>query len=738
MADTRPERRFTRIDRLPPYVFNITAELKMAARRRGEDIIDFSMGNPDGATPPHIVEKLCTVAQRPDTHGYSTSRGIPRLRRAISRWYQDRYDVEIDPESEAIVTIGSKEGLAHLMLATLDHGDTVLVPNPSYPIHIYGAVIAGAQVRSVPLVEGVDFFNELERAIRESYPKPKMMILGFPSNPTAQCVELEFFEKVVALAKRYDVLVVHDLAYADIVYDGWKAPSIMQVPGARDVAVEFFTLSKSYNMAGWRIGFMVGNKTLVSALARIKSYHDYGTFTPLQVAAIAALEGDQQCVRDIAEQYKRRRDVLVKGLHEAGWMVEMPKASMYVWAKIPELFRVVQGLMAGPLIPLSQSLLLRNYPPEKRTFALALWSMTVIIAPICGPILGGYICDNFSWGWIFLINVPMGIVVLTLCLTLLKGRETETSPVKMNLPGLTLLVLGVGGLQIMLDKGRDLDWFNSSTIIILTVVSVISLISLVIWESTSENPILDLSLFKSRNFTIGIVSITCAYLFYSGAIVLMPQLLQETMGYNAIWAGLAYAPIGIMPLLISPLIGRYGNKIDMRVLVTFSFLMYAVCYYWRSVTFMPTIDFTGIIMPQFFQGFAVACFFLPLTTISFSGLPDNKFANASSMSNFFRTLSGSVGTSLTMTLWGRRESLHHSQLTATIDQFNPVFNSSSQIMDKYYGSLSGVLNEINNEITQQSLSISANEIFRMAAIAFILLTVLVWFAKPPFTAKGVG
>lgn len=290
MAEFSPERRFTRIDRLPPYVFNITAELKMAARRRGEDIIDFSMGNPDGATPPHIVEKLCTVAQRPDTHGYSTSRGIPRLRRAISRWYQERYNVEIDPESEAIVTIGSKEGLAHLMLATLDHGDTVLVPNPSYPIHIYGAVIAGAQVRSVPLVEGVDFFNELERAIRESYPKPKMMILGFPSNPTAQCVELEFFEKVVALAKRYDVLVVHDLAYADIVYDGWKAPSIMQVPGARDVAVEFFTLSKSYNMAGWRIGFMVGNKTLVNALARIKSYHDYGTFTLYRLRRLPRLK----------------------------------------------------------------------------------------------------------------------------------------------------------------------------------------------------------------------------------------------------------------------------------------------------------------------------------------------------------------------------------------------------------------------------------------------------------------
>lgn len=344
MADNSIPRRFSRIDRLPPYVFNITAELKMAARRRGEDIIDLSMGNPDGPTPPHIVEKLCQVAQREDTHGYSTSRGIPRLRRAISRWYAERYQVEIDPESEAIVTIGSKEGLAHLMLATLDHGDTVLVPNPSYPIHIYGAVIAGAQVRSVPLVAGVDFFAELERAIRESYPKPKMMILGFPSNPTAQCVELDFFERVIALAKQYNVLVVHDLAYADIVYDGWKAPSIMQVPGARDVAVEFFTLSKSYNMAGWRIGFMVGNKELVAALARIKSYHDYGTFTPLQVAAIAALEGDQQCVRDIAEQYKRRRDVLVKGLHEAGWMVDNPKASMYVWAKIPDRYAALGSL----------------------------------------------------------------------------------------------------------------------------------------------------------------------------------------------------------------------------------------------------------------------------------------------------------------------------------------------------------------------------------------------------------
>ncbi|MFK7161473.1 alanine transaminase [Marinospirillum sp. MEB164] len=337
-------RRFTRIDRLPPYVFNITAELKLAARRRGEDIIDFSMGNPDGATPPHIVEKLCTVAQRGDTHGYSTSRGIPRLRRAIANWYQQRYQVDIDPEQEAIVTIGSKEGLAHLMLATLDQGDMVLVPNPSYPIHIYGAVIAGAQVRSVPLIPGVDFFAELEKAIRESIPKPKMMILGFPSNPTAQCVELDFFERVVALARQHQILVVHDLAYADIVFDGWQAPSIMQVEGAKEVAVEFFTLSKSYNMAGWRIGFMVGNPELVQALARIKSYHDYGTFTPLQVAAIAALEGDQSCVAEIRDEYCQRRNTLVKGLHEAGWMVDKPKASMYIWAKIPEPYQHLGSL----------------------------------------------------------------------------------------------------------------------------------------------------------------------------------------------------------------------------------------------------------------------------------------------------------------------------------------------------------------------------------------------------------
>ncbi|MFY3262405.1 alanine transaminase [Achromobacter xylosoxidans] len=337
-------RKFSRIERLPPYVFNITGELKMAARRRGEDIIDMSMGNPDGATPKHIVDKMVEATTRPTTHGYSVSKGIPRLRKAICDWYQRRYAVEFDPDSEAIVTIGSKEGLAHLMLATLDRGDTVLVPNPSYPIHIYGAVIAGANIRSVRMTPGVDFFEELERAVRESIPKPKMMVLGFPGNPTAQCVDLSFFERVVALAKEHDILVVHDLAYADITFDGYVAPSIMQVPGARDVAVEFFTMSKSYNMAGWRIGYMVGNRELVGALARIKSYHDYGTFTPIQVASIAALDGPQDCVNEIVAQYQSRRDVLARGLHEAGWNVEIPKASMYIWAQIPEPYRAMGSL----------------------------------------------------------------------------------------------------------------------------------------------------------------------------------------------------------------------------------------------------------------------------------------------------------------------------------------------------------------------------------------------------------
>jgi len=335
---------FSRIKRLPPYVFAITTDLKMAARRKGEDIIDFGMGNPDGPTPKHIVDKLVETAQRGDTHGYSVSKGIPRLRKAIANWYAQRYGAWIDPETEAIVTIGSKEGLAHLMLATLDRGDTALVPNPSYPIHIYGAIIAGADIRSVRMTEDVDFFEEIERAIRESFPKPKMLILGFPSNPTAMCVDLPFFEKIVALAKEHGIWVVHDLAYADLGFDGYKAPSIMQVKGAKEVAVEFFTMSKSYNMAGWRVGFMVGNPHLVSALGRIKGYNDYGTFTPIQVASIAALEGPQDCVEEIRQKYESRRNVMVKGLHEAGWMVDNPKASMYIWAKIPEPYMKMGSL----------------------------------------------------------------------------------------------------------------------------------------------------------------------------------------------------------------------------------------------------------------------------------------------------------------------------------------------------------------------------------------------------------
>ncbi len=335
---------FPRIERLPPYVFNIVNELKAAARARGEDIIDFGMGNPERPTPQHIVDKLVEVARRQHTHRYSASRGIPRLRRAICRWYAERYGVELDVESEAIVTIGSKEGLAHLAMATVGQGDVVLVPNPSYPIHPYGMVIAGADIRHVKLVPGVDFFAELTRAIEEIWPRPKMLVLNFPANPTCQCVELDFFERVVAVARKHGIWVVHDLAYADIVFDGYRAPSILQVPGAKDCCVEFFSLSKSYNMPGWRVGFMVGNPDLVGALARIKSYLDYGMFTPIQVAAIAALEGPQDCVAEIRDTYASRRDVLCDGLNAAGWAVDRPKGTMFVWAPIPEPFRHMGSL----------------------------------------------------------------------------------------------------------------------------------------------------------------------------------------------------------------------------------------------------------------------------------------------------------------------------------------------------------------------------------------------------------
>jgi len=335
---------FSRIKRLPPYVFNITSDLKAAARKRGEDIIDFGMGNPDGATPQHIVDKMIEAARKPDTHRYSLSRGIPRLRRSIANWYERRYGTVVDPDTEAIVTIGSKEGIAHLCLATLDQGDVVLVPNPSYPIHIYGPVIAGANIRSIAIHDTNSFLSELEQTIPLMYPKPKMLILNFPANPTTQCVEISFFERVVDLCRQHGIWLVHDLAYADIVFDGFRAPSILEVPGARDIAVEFFTLSKSYNMPGWRVGFMVGNKTLVSALARLKSYFDYGTFTPIQVASILALEGPQECVTEICENYRSRRDVLAQGLNKLGWEVALPKATMFVWAPIPEAYRHMGSL----------------------------------------------------------------------------------------------------------------------------------------------------------------------------------------------------------------------------------------------------------------------------------------------------------------------------------------------------------------------------------------------------------
>ena len=335
---------FRRIKRLPPYVFAIVNELKAEARARGEDIIDFGMGNPDQPTPRHIVDKLVEAAQRSDTHRYSVSRGVPRLRRAVCNWYKDQFDVDLDPDTQAIVTIGSKEGLAHLALACMGPGDSVLVPNPAYPIHPYGFIIAGADVRHVPMTPEHDFFEELHKAIEESWPRPKMLVVNFPGNPTTECVDLEFFERIIEIARANNIWVVHDLAYAAISFDGYKAPSILQVKGAEEIAVEFYSLSKTYSMPGWRVGFMLGNKTLVAALAKIKSYLDYGMFTPIQVAAIAALEGPQDCVHEIRDMYQRRRDVLCDGLNAMGWAVTKPKATMFVWAPIPEPYRQMGSL----------------------------------------------------------------------------------------------------------------------------------------------------------------------------------------------------------------------------------------------------------------------------------------------------------------------------------------------------------------------------------------------------------
>jgi len=337
-------REFERIKRLPPYVFNIVNQLKMELRRGGHDIIDFGMGNPDQPTPQHIVDKLCEAAKDGRNHRYSVSRGIAGLRRAICAWYKRKFNVDLDPESEAIVTIGSKEGLAHLALAITSPGDLVLSPNPAYPIHPYGFIIAGADIRHVPMGPGRDYFEELTKAVRDSWPRPKLLLVNFPSNPTAEVVDLAFYEKVVEFAREYELIVVSDIAYAEITYDDYVCPSIMQVPGAKDVAVEFYSLSKTYNMPGWRLGFMVGNADVVAALAKIKSYLDYGVFQPLQIAGAVALNGPQECVEEIRLNYQSRRDVLVEGLHNMDWMVTKPKASMFVWAEIPDEFKAMGSL----------------------------------------------------------------------------------------------------------------------------------------------------------------------------------------------------------------------------------------------------------------------------------------------------------------------------------------------------------------------------------------------------------
>ena len=397
------------------------------------------------------------------------------------------------------------------------------------------------------------------------------------------------------------------------------------------------------------------------------------------------------------------------------------------------VFRVAQGAAAGPLIPLSQSLLLANYPFSKAGMALSLWSMTVVVAPIFGPILGGFISDNYSWGWIFFINVPLGAIVFFLCLKLLRGRETsrESSPV--NYVGISLLVIGVGALQLMLDRGKELDWFNSPEIIILGVVAVVGISLLIAWEYTDKNPVIDISLFKSRNFTVGVVCVSCAMLTYFGTIVLIPLLLQAHMGYTATQAGLAAAPIGILPVILAPIIGKNAQRIDMRVLACFSLLVFAACFYIRT-SFSPQMDFLWVIIPQFLQGLGLACFFMPLTTICFAGLRPDQFAAAASLSNFTRVLASSIGTSVTITLWERREALHHTFLTEYINPYNPLFQETLNRMLSLGFSESQAGAFIAREITTQGFFIAANELFYYCAFLLVCLSSMVWLSKPQGTA----
>ena len=335
---------FKRVKRLPPYVFAIVNQIKMEARRRGEDIIDLGMGNPDLPTPKHIIDKLIEAAQNPKNHRYSASRGITHLRMAICEWYKRRFDVDLDPDKEAVVTIGSKEGLSHLIYAMVEPGDLALTPAPAYPIHPYSVILAGGDVRSIPIGEDADFFKNMEDAYKSTWPRPKILIINFPHNPTTDCIELDFFQKVVNFAKENNIIVIHDFAYADLVFDDYKAPSFLQASGAKDIGVEFFSLTKSYSMAGWRVGFCVGNKEIVGALTSIKSYLDYGMFQPIQIASIIALRGPQDCVEEIRKTYEHRRNVLIQGLKNAGWNIKPPKATMFVWAEIPEAFKKMESL----------------------------------------------------------------------------------------------------------------------------------------------------------------------------------------------------------------------------------------------------------------------------------------------------------------------------------------------------------------------------------------------------------
>ena len=434
---------------------------------------------------------------------------------------------------------------------------------------------------------------------------------------------------------------------------------------------------------------------------------------------------------------KRLGEVKLFLLSTAGFVITSWLCGIAPNLEMLILFRVLQGALAGPMIPLSQSLLLAAYPDEKKGMALALWSMTVIVAPIFGPILGGWISDNWHWSWIFFINIPIGVVALAISWKELRHRETTITPQPIDRIGLMLLVIGVGALQLMLDRGKELDWFSSGEIIALTLVAVIALAYLVVWEKHNDHPVIDISLFRHRNFSVGVLCLSVGFMLYFGSVVLMPLLLQTQIGYTATQAGLAMAPIGILPVILSPIIGKNAHRLDLRWIVTVSFLVFALCFYWRT-TFNPQMDFAWVVWPQLIQGIAVAGFFMPLTMISLAGLRADQIASASSLSNFMRTLSGSIGTSLITTTWERREAVHHVTLSSDITSYS--LNTSTALAQMQSAGLSQpqAMALIAQDITRQGFFISANEIFWLTSILFVALTLLVWLAKPPFKPAGGG